>query len=114
MKVMGGSGSGKTTFLTTLAGRSYYGVQTRETEIYINGKKSSLSNHKDNIGFVPQDDIMLREMTVAETIRFSARTRCGDLTTNEIDQRVDHVIKTLGLEHVRDQFIGDEGMFFIL
>jgi ABC-type multidrug transport system ATPase subunit len=51
---------------------------------------------------------MIRTMTVEETIRFSAKTRCADMSNEEINDRVNYVIKTLGLEDVRNSEIGDE------
>ena len=60
--VMGPSGAGKTTFLTTLAGKAYYGAQTGK--ILINGQESKIRNFRKLLGFVPQEDIMLRTLTV--------------------------------------------------
>lgn len=62
--VMGASGSGKSSFLTALAGRAFYGHTTGD--IFINGKHESsrvLSNLKNLMGFVPQQDIMLPSFT---------------------------------------------------
>lgn len=50
--VMGMSGAGKSTFITTLAGRAYYG--NRVGKIYINGKQASLKTFNKRVGFVPQ------------------------------------------------------------
>lgn len=59
---MGPSGAGKTTFLTTLAGKAYYGSQTGK--ILINGQEGKIQNFRRLLGYVPQEDIMLRTLTV--------------------------------------------------
>jgi ABC-type multidrug transport system ATPase subunit len=60
--ILGPSGSGKTTFLTTLAGKATYGKMIGQ--VYINGEIERISKYRDVLGFVPQEDVMLREMTV--------------------------------------------------
>ena len=54
--VMGPSGAGKTTFLSTLSGKAYYG--TTDGTVKINGAISSISDYKKVVGFVPQEDTM--------------------------------------------------------
>lgn len=105
---MGVSGSGKSTFLSTLSGRAKtYG--NISGKVYINGREASLTNYNQVVGFVPQDDIMHRTMTVEETLYFSARTRLDYKTPKaEINDIVDRVIKVLKLEDIRHSEIGDE------
>jgi ABC-type multidrug transport system fused ATPase/permease subunit len=50
--VMGGSGTGKTSLLNALCGRAFYGETSGE--VYVNGHKTSIDDHKDAVGFVPQ------------------------------------------------------------
>jgi ABC-type multidrug transport system ATPase subunit len=47
--------------------------KTKKTsgQIFVNGKEQELSKYKKLIGFVPQDDIMLREMTVQDVLLVS-------------------------------------------
>jgi ABC-type multidrug transport system ATPase subunit len=105
--VMGPSGCGKSTFLTTLSGRALYGDQIGD--IYINDVKDSLTKYKNLIGFVPQEDIMLRTMSVEDILFFSAYSRLDWRTPRELVTRiVDKTIKQLGLEEIRYQIIGDE------
>lgn len=61
---MGPSGAGKTTFLSILAGK----VAKTEGSIRVNGKEQTLSLWKRLIGFVPQEDVMLSELTVREIL----------------------------------------------
>lgn len=76
--VMGPSGAGKTTFLTTLAGKAYYGAQTGK--ILINGQESKIQHFRKLLGFVPQEDIMLRTLTVKGNDWFVASSHLADQT----------------------------------
>ena len=60
--IMGPSGAGKTTFLFTLCGKATYG--TMEGTLRINGEEATVQDYRSSFGFVPQEDIMLRTMTV--------------------------------------------------
>jgi len=69
--IMGPSGAGKTTFVNLLTDK----VRRTTGVVKINGKKDSLKNYKKLIGFVPQEDIMLRELTVKDILMHSAKMR---------------------------------------
>jgi len=65
--------------------------------------------YKKVIGFVPQDDTMIRELTVRENILYSARMRLPrhGWTDAAIQKHVDAVIEVLGLSSCADTLIGD-------
>ncbi|KAK7227612.1 hypothetical protein V2G26_015615 [Clonostachys chloroleuca] len=101
--VMGGSGGGKSTFVNVLMGK------TKHTQglVAINNKPDKLKRYKKVIGYVPQDDIVLPELTVYENIAHSARVRLPRTWSNrDIDRLVDAVIDCLELSHVRDSLVG--------
>eukprot|EP01125_Pyxidicula_operculata_P023033 TRINITY_DN976_c1_g4_i2.p1 TRINITY_DN976_c1_g4~~TRINITY_DN976_c1_g4_i2.p1 ORF type:complete len:1077 (+),score=199.65 TRINITY_DN976_c1_g4_i2:108-3338(+) len=105
--IMGPSGCGKTSLLSTLSGRAKYGVV--HGDIFINGAKSKISNFSRVEGFVPQEDIMIRTLTVEEILEFSANTRLpSDSSLGENERIVEEVIELLGLERIRHSIIGDE------
>jgi ABC-type multidrug transport system ATPase subunit len=105
--ILGQSGAGKSTFLTTLACRAYYGRTVGD--IYVNQQKCSLTKFNRSVGFVTQDDIMVRDMTVEETLYFAAKTRLDwKKSRREISEIVDNVIEVLNLNNIRHQRIGDE------
>ncbi|PRP79390.1 abc transporter family protein [Planoprotostelium fungivorum] len=107
--VMGPSGSGKTTFLTTLSGRAEYGHMTGK--IYLNGKIDSLKKYPKLVGFVPQEDIMHRDLTVEENLRFSAATRLPKTTTTaQLDGVVEYTMELLGLSEIRHSLIDKRGI----
>ncbi|KAF9286985.1 hypothetical protein BGZ68_002365 [Mortierella alpina] len=102
--VMGPSGAGKTTFLSILAGK----VVKTDGSVKVNGKEQTLSLWKKLIGFVPQEDVMLPDLTVREILMHSARMRQPvHMSYNEKRLKVLEVIQFLGLGHIMDSPIGD-------
>lgn len=71
--VMGPSGAGKTTFLSSVLGKTAGCTMTGS--ILINGRPDPIQSYKKIVGFVPQDDIVHGNLTVEENLRFSARCR---------------------------------------
>ncbi|KAK6246884.1 hypothetical protein QUC31_018449 [Theobroma cacao] len=103
--VMGPSGAGKTTFLSALTGKAPGCIMTGR--VLINGKDEPIQAYKKIIGFVPQDDIVHGNLTVAENLWFSARCRlAADLPKPEKVLVVERVIESLGLQAVRDSLVG--------
>jgi ABC transport system ATP-binding/permease protein len=103
--LMGPSGAGKTTLLTVLNGY----LRPSSGEVRVNGESlyAIYDALRGSIGYVPQDDIVHPELTVAEAIKYSAQFRLPpDYSEEEIDRRVDQVIRDLGLEPVKDLEIG--------
>ena len=107
---MGPSGSGKTTFMTTIAGKATYGKMSGT--VLINERSDlPIRTFKNMTGFVPQEDIMLREMTVEETLKFAALTRLPrDMAYKEKMNIVEDVLELLDLKAIRFSQIGDENV----
>jgi len=62
-----------------------------------------LESLKQSIGYVPQDDIIHRELTVYRTLYYVARLRLSrDISKKEINQIVDEVMDVTGLSERRD------------
>ncbi|OAA37461.1 ABC transporter (Adp1) [Metarhizium rileyi] len=105
--IMGASGAGKTTFLDILARKNKRGLV--EGDIYVNGEKVGISEYKNVVGFVDQQDTMLPTLTVHETILNSALLRLPrDMSRALKEQRAFEVEKELGIYHIRDSLIGSE------
>ncbi|KAJ2998064.1 hypothetical protein HDV02_004889 [Globomyces sp. JEL0801] len=105
--IMGPSGAGKTTFLNVLLGK----IQGTSGKVIINDCEGSLADLKKVVGFVPQQDIMLPELTVRENIYHSCRTRAPRAWSNEkINDYVDKLLHVLSLSHVADSLIGNHEM----
>lgn len=101
--IMGASGAGKSTFVNVLMGKhSHTGGVTK-----INGSAGVSSKYKKVIGYVPQDDVVLPELTVRENILHSARIRLpSDWNDQDIQNHVDLVMKCLHLSHVQSSRVG--------
>lgn len=98
--VMGGSGTGKTTLMSILNGSLHAQSGTLE----INGRP--LSDVKELIGFVPQDDLLIEELTVYQNLYYTARLCFDSLSGTEIEEKIMHVLKELCLEHTKDMVVG--------
>lgn len=104
--VMGGSGAGKSTFVNVLMGK------TKNTGglVAVNGSPDKMKRYKKVIGYVPQDDIVLPELTVYENIVHSARIRMPqNWSKSDIETHVESVIDCLELSHVRNSLVGSVG-----
>ncbi|KAJ3111510.1 hypothetical protein HDU96_005641 [Phlyctochytrium bullatum] len=102
--IMGPSGAGKTTFMNVLMGK----VPGTNGELKINGVVEEMRRYKNLIGYVPQEDVMLQELTVREVIAHSAKCRLPrGWKKTQIETHVDNVINALGLSGVQHVQIGD-------
>jgi ABC-type multidrug transport system ATPase subunit len=99
--LLGPSGAGKSTFMDALNGMrpaSSGSVLVNNADLYQN-----LDAIKQSIGYVPQDDIIHRELTVYRTLYYVAKLRLsGDVSRKEIDQIINEVMDVTGLSERRD------------
>ena len=102
LAIMGGSGTGKTTLLSILNGS----LIPQEGHIAINGHDISEQKAKDLIGFVPQDDLLIEELTVYQNLYYTAKLCFASLSEEEIDRRVMKILKDLGLDATKDLKVG--------
>ncbi|KAK3427451.1 hypothetical protein EUGRSUZ_F03676 [Eucalyptus grandis] len=103
LALMGPSGSGKTTLLKVIGGRlleNATGTITYNDIPYTPALKR-------RIGFVTQDDVLLPQLTVEETLVFAACLRLPSyMSRQQKYARVEMIIKDLGLERCRHTRIG--------
>ncbi len=101
--LMGPAGAGKTTLLKALNGYT----KPAEGRVLFNG--ASLYDYYDRfrqqLGYVPQDDIVHAQLTVSEALYFSARLRT-DLSDEEIRARTLKVLGQLQMLDKKDTQIG--------
>ena len=102
LAIMGGSGTGKTTLLNILNGS----LRPQEGTITINGHSITEPETKALIGFVPQDDLLIEELTVYENLMFTARLCFEGMSEVELDTRVNELLRQLGLLQTRDLKVG--------
>ncbi len=102
--IMGGSGTGKSTLLNVLNG-SY---KLSGGSIHINGL--NIWDHKEDlkgvIGYVPQEDLLIEELTVFENLFFNARLCFSDFSKEQIEELVDRAVKDFDLAEARDLVVG--------
>ena len=102
LAIMGGSGTGKTTLLSLLNGS----LMPQEGTITINGHSITEPQAKSLIGFVPQDDLLIEELTVYQNLWFTAKFCFEGMSDAELDNRVMKTLKDLGLEAAKDLKVG--------
>ena len=102
LAIMGGSGTGKTTLLSLLNGT----LTPQEGSVTINGHSISEPAAKDLIGYVPQDDLLIEELTVYQNLWFTAKLCFEGLPEDEINHRVTKTLKDLGLDAIKDLKVG--------
>jgi ABC-type multidrug transport system ATPase subunit len=99
--LLGPSGAGKSTLMDSLNGMrpaTSGNVLVNNLDLY-----RHLDSLKQSIGYVPQDDIIHRELTVYRTLYYVARLRLSsDVSTREVDQIINEVMDVTGLAERRD------------
>ncbi len=102
--IMGNSGSGKTTLLNVLSGLE----NPTNGKVYINNidVHSDKEKIKGVIGYIPQDDLLIEELTVYENLFYSTMLVFRDHTTLQITEKVDKMLMNLGLHLIRDLKVG--------
>ncbi len=103
--VMGGSGVGKSTLLNILNGN----LKPLNGNIYINGydlykEKFKL---KGVIGFVPQDDLLIEELSVFQNLYFTAKLCFKYKKENELAEIVNSALDQLELFAIKDLKVGN-------
>ncbi len=94
--IVGGSGSGKSTLLKALTGF----IPASNGSVLINGDDlyANFDAHRSQFGYVPQEDIIHKELTVYEALDYSAKLRLpADMSPGDRHQRINEVLATLDL-----------------
>lgn len=106
LAMLGPSGSGKTSLLTALGGRVGEGKGKLTGNISYNNKPLSKAV-KRTTGFVTQDDALYPQLTVKDTLVYTALLRLpNSLTRQEKIKQAEAVVTELGLDRCKDTIIG--------
>lgn len=102
--IMGASGAGKTTLLNVLCGNE----APSEGEVLINGLNLHTQSEmlEGVIGLIPQDDLLIEELTVYQNLYYNAKLCFKDKSEEEIDKMVCNTLTSLGLYERKDLTVG--------
>ena len=102
--IMGSSGAGKSTLCNVLNGLE----RPSKGKILING--IDMYQHPKQIegliGFVPQDDLLMEELTSYDNLYYAGKLCFGNLSKEEIDELVLKTMSGLGILDIRDLKVG--------
>jgi ABC transport system ATP-binding/permease protein len=103
--VMGGSGVGKSTLLNVLNGN----LKLSNGRILINGYDISRDKEKLNgsIGFVPQDDLLIEELTVYQNMYYNAKLCFDKYSETKIEHEITRILSEIDLLGIKDMKVGD-------
>ncbi|HJT56431.1 MAG TPA: FHA domain-containing protein [Ktedonobacteraceae bacterium] len=102
--LVGSSGTGKSTLMDALSGLR----PAQQGAVYYNGKDyyAQLSAFRSQLGYVPQEDIIHRDLTVEKALYYAAKLRLpADFTDAQIEQRIDEVLEDVEMTHRRTLLI---------
>ena len=102
--LLGPSASGKSLLMRALSGRVHDLKITGD--FFLEGNKVDCCDASNPIGLVPQDDILIGDLTVRETLYNSAAMK-RDKAASVIHRDVEKMLKILGLTEVADSPIGN-------
>ncbi len=104
--IIGGSGSGKSTLLKVLNGS----LKLKNGTIKINDFDihENKEEIKGLIGYVPQEDLLIKELTAYENLYYNAKLCLANYSEEEIHSLVEEALLNFDLEEARDLQVGDE------
>lgn len=97
--LVGGSGAGKSTLMRTLLGIE----PTTNGAVFINGEdlRQNFNIYRNQIGYVPQQDIIHKDLTVVEALEYSAKLRLPpDINIREIVSKTLHQIELVDYKNI--------------
>lgn len=102
--LVGGSGTGKTTLLSMLSGQR----PPQQGTVLFNGQDlyQHLDAYSQMLGYVPQDDIIHKNLTVERALYYAARLRLpANWSRRQIHERIDQVLADVEMDQQRHQVI---------
>lgn len=105
LAIMGPSGCGKSTLLKTLNGDT----PSSSGKVYLFNLEliANYNYLKTQIGYVPQDDIIHKELRVFECLYYTAKLRLKNLSNKEIHQKIDSILKELNIFEIKNNIVSE-------
>jgi ABC-type multidrug transport system ATPase subunit len=102
--IMGGSGVGKSTLLNVLNGN----YPLHNGQITINGHDihGDYDQLEGLIGYIPQDDLLIEELTVYQNLYYNAKLCFKNFTKEELHEKVTQTLEDLDLLETKDLKVG--------
>ncbi len=98
--IMGPSGCGKSTLLKMMSG--VLPISSGSISLFDLDVNKHFDFIKEQIGYVPQDDIVHLELTVYESLYFAAKIRLAYLSEEEIKRKILYLLAVLKIEKIRN------------
>lgn len=100
--IMGESGAGKSTLLEILNGN----LKPQAGRVLLNGRDVHKEKLEGMIGYIPQDDLLIENLSVYENLYYAAKLSLGGYSEEQIQEIVDNTLQSLGLQEVKDLRVG--------
>ena len=105
--ILGVSGTGKSTLLNLLNGN----LKPQSGTIHINGFDINNESERDKlkgiVGYIPQDDLLIEELTVYQNLWFNARLCLSNLHTKRIEKIISRIMVDLDIWEIRNLKVGN-------
>jgi ABC transport system ATP-binding/permease protein len=105
LAVMGPSGCGKSTLLKALNGDT----PATRGKVLLFGQEL-LSNYdylKTQIGYVPQEDIIHKQLTVKECMYYTAKIRLDEASDSKLDKKINQILADFNISHIKHNLISE-------
>ncbi len=101
--ILGASGTGKSTLLKIISGL----IEPQTGQVLINNE-TVYKNDSINkiIGFVPQDDYFIENLTVNENIKFYSELSTSGLSETERQHKINDLLEEIGIFPIKNRIIG--------
>ena len=105
LAIMGPTGCGKSTLLKCLNGD----IKPTRGKVFIYNQElfSNYDYLKTQIGYVPQDDIVHKELTVYQCLYFTAKIRLDNASDDIINKKIKRILHELDITFIKDNLITD-------
>ena len=102
--ILGGSGTGKSTLLNLLNGN----YKPQQGEVFINGLPYSEFDKFPTglLGYIPQTDLLVEELTVYQNLYFNTKLSLGNLNEQQIEMGIHEVLEEFDIFDIKDLKVG--------